>query len=87
MGDVVGDTTLSRIINVPIYKNFELIPSYDIFKFENDRIFIEGYADGNAKSVFVTLENNGNSQERFNLSVQNSDWKVGAYLDDAQNHH
>ena len=83
-GDVVGDTTLSRITNVPIYKDFALIPSYDIFKFENDRTFIEGYADGNAKSVFITLENNGNSEERFNLSVQNSDWKVGAYLDDTQ---
>jgi len=83
-GDVVGTTTLSRNIEVPILHDFNLVASSDIFTTNDGRTFVEGYANGNAKSVLMTLTNNGNSLELFEISIQNSYWQLGAYIDNSQ---
>ena len=87
-GDVVGDTLLTRIIDVPIYRNFELETNYALFSNDNGRLFVEGFANDQAKSILMSLFNNGNDEESYNISVTN-DFPLkyrqsGAYLDTVQ---
>ena len=83
-GEVLGTTTLSRNIEVPILKDFSLVPSLDSFTTDNGRTFIEGYANGNQKMVLITLTNDGNSPESYEISVINSIYKLGAYVEESQ---
>jgi len=83
-GEVLGTTTLSRNIEVPILKDFSLVPSLDSFTTDNGRTFIEGYANGNQKMVLITLTNAGNSPESYEISVINSIYKLGAYVEESQ---
>ncbi len=83
-GPVFGETTIYRTINMPIYRDFVLEMNYDQFTSQDNRLFVEGYANGEPKSIFFTLTNNGNADEAFNITVNNQFWQVGAYVDDAQ---
>ena len=83
-GDLEGTTTMSRNIEVPILKDFSLEPSLDPFTIENGRTFIEGYANGNPKMVLMTLTNDGNSPESYEISIVNSIFKLGAYVEESQ---
>ena len=83
-GDLEGTTTMSRNIEVPILKDFSLEPSLDPFTIEEGRTFIEGYANGNPKMVLMTLSNDGNSPESYEISVVNSIYKLGAYVEESQ---
>lgn len=83
-GEVLGTTTMSRNIEVPILKDFSLEPSLDIFSTDGSRTFIEGQANGNAKMVLMTLTNDGNSPESYEISVVNSIYKLGAYVEESQ---
>ena len=68
-GDVVGDTLLTRIIDVPIFRDFDLEASYALFSDDNGRLFVEGYANEEGKSILMSLYNNGNDQESYNITV------------------
>ena len=57
-GDVVGTTLLARIIDVPIYRDFDLEASYAQFSDDNGRLFVEGFASVQEKSILMTLNNN-----------------------------
>ena len=59
-GDVVGDTLLTRIIDVPIYRDFELETSYALFSNDDGRLYVEGFANDESKSTLISLYNNGN---------------------------
>jgi len=83
-GDLEGTTTMSRNIEVPILKDFSLEPSLDQFTIENGRTFVEGYANGIPKMVLMTLSNDGNSPESYEISVVNSIYKLGAYVEESQ---
>ena len=83
-GEVVGVTTMSRNIEVPVLKDFALSADTSQFSNEGGREFIEGYANGNAKLIFMSLTNNGNSQESYDISVVNSIFQLGAYVDDSE---
>ena len=87
-GDVVGTTLLTRIIDVPIYRDFDLEASYAQFSDDNGRLFVEGFANDQEKSILMTLNNNGNDEESYNITVTN-DFPLkyrqsGAYVDTAQ---
>ena len=87
-GDVVGDTLLTRIIDVPIYRDFDLETSYALFSDDNGRLFVEGFANDEAKSILMSLYNNGNDEESYNISVTN-DFPIkyresGSYVDTLQ---
>jgi len=87
-GDVVGDTLLTRTIDVPIYRDFELETSYSLFSNDNGRLYVEGFANDESKSILMTLYNNGNDEESYNISVTN-DFPLkyrqsGAYVDTIQ---
>lgn len=83
-GEVLGTTTMSRNIEVPILKDFSLEPSLDAFTSDGTRTFIQGQANGNAKMVLMTLTNNGNNPESYEISVVNSIFKLGAYVEESQ---
>ena len=83
-GEVLGTTTMSRNIEVPILKDFSLEPSFDAFSTDGTRTFIEGQANGNAKMILMTLVNDGNSPESYEISVVNSIYKLGAYVEESQ---
>ncbi|MBT5736139.1 MAG: hypothetical protein HOI28_04785, partial [Euryarchaeota archaeon] len=83
-GEVLGTTTMSRNIEVPILKDFSLEPSFDAFSTDGTRTFIEGQANGNAKMILMTLVNDGNSPESYEISVINSIYKLGAYVEESQ---
>ena len=68
-GDVVGDTLLTRIIDVPIYRDFDIEASYALFSDDNGRLFVEGFANDEGKSILMSLFNNGNDEESYNISV------------------
>ena len=68
-GDVVGDTLLTRIIDVPIYRDFDIEASYALFSNDNGRLFVEGFANDEGKSILMSLFNNGNDEESYNISV------------------
>ena len=70
-GDVVGDTLLTRTIDVPIYRDFELETSYALFSNDDGRLYVEGFANEEAKSILMSLYNNGNDEESYNISVTN----------------
>ena len=70
-GDVVGDTLLTRIIDVPIYRDFELETSYALFSNDDGRLYVEGFANDESKSILMSLYNNGNDEESYNISVTN----------------
>jgi uncharacterized membrane protein len=70
-GDVVGDTLLTRTIDVPIYRDFELETSYALFSNDDGRLYVEGFANQEAKSILMSLYNNGNDEESYNISVTN----------------
>ena len=87
-GDVVGDTLLTRIIDVPIYRDFDLEASYALFSDDNGRLFVEGFANDEEKSILMSLYNNGNDEESYNISVTN-DFPIkyresGSYVDTVQ---
>ena len=87
-GDVVGTTLLTRIIDVPIYRDFDLEASYAQFSDDNGRLFVEGFANDEEKSILMTLHNNGNDEESYNITVTN-DFPLkyrqsGAYVDTSQ---
>ena len=54
-GDVVGDTLLTRIIDVPIYRDFELETSYALFSNDDGRLYVEGFANDESKSILMSL--------------------------------
>ena len=83
-GEIVGVTTMSRNIEVPILKDFALSADTSQFSNEGGREFIEGYANGNSKLIFMSLTNNGNSQESYEISVVNSIFLLGAYVDESE---
>ena len=87
-GDVVGTTLLTRIIDVPIYRDFDLETSYAQFSDDNGRLFVEGFANDQEKSILMTLHNSGNDEESYNITVTN-DFPLkyrqsGAYVDTSQ---
>ena len=82
-GSLQGDIYLNRTIDVPIYRDFDIETSYTIFTTENGRSFVQGYANDEEKSILMTLKNNGNDEESYNISVE-SNWQVGAYVDDSE---
>ena len=87
-GDVVGDTLLTRIIDVPIYRDFELETNYALFSNDNGRLFVEGFANDQSKSISMFLFNNGNDEESYNITVTN-DFPLkyrqsGAFVDTVQ---
>ncbi len=87
-GDVDGDTLLTRTIDVPIYRDFELETSYSLFSNDDGRLYVEGFANEESKSILMSLYNNGNDEESYNISVTN-DFPLkyrqsGAYVDTIQ---
>ena len=70
-GDVVGNTLLTRTIDVPIYRDFELETSYALFSNDDGRLYVEGFANAEPKSILMSLYNNGNDEESYNISVTN----------------
>ena len=65
-GSVVGDTTLNRLIDVPIYRESNLEFDYSSPYFSTDDSglpVVVGYADGQEKMLRMTLFNNGNDEE------------------------
>jgi uncharacterized membrane protein len=74
-GNVVGDTTLNRLIDVPIYRDSNLEVDYSSPYFSTDESglpVVVGYANGEEKMLRMTLFNNGNDEESFNLTVANN---------------
>ena len=70
-GDVVGTTLVSKIIDVPIYRDFELETDYTQFANDDGRLFVEGFANEQSKSILMSLYNNGNDEESYNITVTN----------------
>ena len=74
-GNVVGDTTLNRLIDVPIYRESNLEVDYSSPYFSTDDgglPVVVAYADGQEKMLRMTLFNNGNDEESYNITVSNN---------------
>ncbi|MDP6200259.1 MAG: hypothetical protein QF531_05755, partial [Candidatus Poseidonia sp.] len=66
-----GTDVLVRNIEVPVLRTVDLVAEENTFS---------GAANGIGKAMYITLLNLGNDDEQYNLSIGQSNWRLGASL-------
>ena len=66
-----GNDVLVRNIEVPVLRSVELVAEENTFS---------GAANGIGKAMYISLFNLGNDDEQYNLSIGQSNWRLGASL-------
>ena len=66
-----GTDVLVRNIEVPVLRSVELVAEENTFS---------GAANGIGKAMYISLFNLGNDDEQYNLSIGQSNWRLGASL-------
>ena len=74
-GILTGNTVLVRNLTVPIYREVSL---------ESDQTDFTGAANGILRKVYLTISNNGNNAEIYDLSLTQQNWRLEANLATSQ---